>query len=154
MYGRGERLTTAKEYLRQIYLADRRIKILERERIDLKDCLYAYGRSPSDLTSDRVQSSADPDKILNLISKLTAKEREIVHQIDELVDMKTIISGQIQRMENAKYAEVLHSRYVLCAKWETIAADLDTTERWIYKLHGRALQEFSKQFAPFKRIGH
>lgn len=145
---------TAKEYLQQIYHADRCIKMLVREKNDLRDCLYAYGRSPSDLTADRVQSSVDPDKMLNLISKLREKEDEITQRIDELVDIKTVISGQIQKLNNPKYIELLHSRYVLCAKWEVIAVQMDTTERWIYKLHGMALQEFSKQFSPFKRLGH
>lgn len=128
--------------------------MLARERDDMRDCLYAYGRSPSDLTSDRVQSSVDPDKLLSLIAKINEKEAQILRKIDELIDMKETISSQIHQLTDQRYVELLHSRYVLCVKWEDIAMEMHTTERWIYKLHGRALQEFGRQFGPFKKRGH
>lgn len=120
----------------------------------MRDALYSFGRSPSDLTHDRVQASSDPDKMLSLISKINQKEAEITKCIDELVDIKAVISGQIQRLDDAKYVEVLHSRYVMCSKWEDIAAQMGKTERWVLRLHGRALQEFEKKFSPLKPIGH
>ena len=128
--------------------------MLQREKGDLRDTLYSLGRSPSDLTHDRVQASSDPDKMLSLISKIDRKEAEITKRIDELVDIKAVISGQIQRLDDAKYVEVLHSRYVLCHKWEDIATQMGKTERWVLRLHGRALQEFEKKFSPLKPIGH
>lgn len=140
--------------MQQIYYADRRIKMLQREKGDLRDTLYSLGRSPSDLTHDRVQASSDPDKMLSLISKIDRKEAEITKRIDELVDMKTVISNQIQKLGDTKYTEVLHSRYVMCSKWEDIAAQMGKTERWVLRLHGRALLEFEKKFSPLKPIGH
>lgn len=123
--------------------------MLARERDDMRDCLYAYGRSPSDLTSDRVQSSVDPDKLLSLIAKINEKEQAITRRISALVDMKANISGQIQQMQNTRYEELLHSRYVMCLRWEEIAVQMHIDLRWVYRLHGQALEAFAKQFGPF-----
>lgn len=123
--------------------------MLARERDDMRDCLYAYGRSPSDLTADRVQTSADPDRLLDLIAKINAKERLITRKISVLVDLKTTISGQIQLLDDARYEELLHSRYVMCQRWEEIAVQMHMDLRWVYRLHGQALDAFGKRFGPF-----
>lgn len=123
--------------------------MLIREKDDLRDCLFAYGRSPSDPTSDRVQTSADPDRLVALISKIDAKEKQIVRRIDALVDLKEKISGQIQKLQDPRYAELLHSRYVLCMKWEDIAFSMGMDPRYVYKVHGHALMAFSEMFGPF-----
>lgn len=126
--------------------------MLMREKDDLRDCLFAYGRSPSDLTSDRVQTSADPDRLVALISKIDAKEKQIVRRIDALVDLKEKVSGQIQKLQDPRYAELLHSRYVLCMKWEEIAVQTHTDLRWVYRLHGQALNAFTEMFGPFDHV--
>lgn len=123
--------------------------MLMREKDDLRDCLFAYGRSPSDLTADRVQASPDPDKLAALISKIDEKETLIIQKIDELVDMKKKVSGQIQQLQDPRYAELLHSRYVLCMKWEDIAFSMGMDERYVYKVHGHALLAFAEMYGPF-----
>ena len=126
--------------------------MLMREKDDLRDCLFAYGRSPSDLTSDRVQTSADPDRLVALISKIDAKEKQIVRRIDALVDLKEKVSGQIQKLQDPRYAELLHSRYVLCMKWEEIAVQMKMDLRWMYRLHGHALAAFTDMHGPFSHV--
>lgn len=123
--------------------------MLMREKDDLRACLFAYGRSPSDLTADRVQASPDPDRLVALISKIDAKEKQIVRRIDALVDLKEKISGQIQKLQDPRYAELLHSRYVLCEKWEDIARGMHVDPRYVYKVHGRALMAFTEMYGPF-----
>lgn len=115
----------------------------------MRDCLYAYGRSPSDLTADRVQSSVDPDRLLELISKINEKDQMITRKISALVDLKAKISGQIQQLQDTRYEELLHSRYVMCLRWEEIAVQMHIDLRWVYRLHGQALEAFAKQFGPF-----
>lgn len=126
--------------------------MLMREKDDLRACLYAYGRSPSDLTADRVQASPDPDKLAALISKIDEKEILIIQKIDELVDMKEKVSRQIQQLHDPRYVELLHSRYVLCEKWEDIAEQMKMDLRWMYRLHGHALAAFTDMHGPFSHV--
>ena len=126
--------------------------MLQAEREDLYALLHAYGRSPSDLTADRVQTSPDPDRTLDLLATIEEKETKLNEKIQTLIELKAAISTQIQQLDDQRYVDVLHSRYVLCRKWEQIAEDMHMADRWVFSLHGQALKEFSKQFAPFSKL--
>lgn len=142
---------TAKEYLSQIARMERHIKMLQRELEDLHRQFYP---SSPDYASDHVQSSYDPDKMGSLVAKTDAVERRIVDWIDRLVDAKERISKQILAMPNVRAAEILHCRYVLLMKWEEIAVKTNTDLRWVYRLHGQGLAEFTRQYSPLKATKH
>lgn len=135
---------TAKEYLSQIYKADRRINLLIRQKQDLRALLFSIGASVQDLQSDHVASSPDPDRISRLVSKIDAKERRIVREIDRLADLKERISGQISQLEDSRYVEILTRRYVLCEAWSVVASATGYSEQSVYRIHGAALLAFEK----------
>ena len=58
----------------------------------------------------------------------------------------------IGRLKNPNHQTVLISRYFKNESWEQIAADMFFTERWIYTLHGRALQELDDILTEFSRV--
>ena len=135
---------TAKEYLRQIYTANTHINILLRHRDDLRAQLYR-GTGSVQIT-ERVQTSPEGDPYIRLIAKIDGIERKINREIDRLVNLKQTIIKQIMALDNPRYAEVLYDRYVLMMTWEDIATGLgDLDLRWVYRLHGKALQEFEEQ---------
>ena len=142
---------TAKEYLMQVCRYERHIRMLQRELDDLHMELYPGG---IDYSGDKVQTNHDPDKFSSIIAKIDATERRIVAEIDRLVDAKERISKQILAMPNSRTAEILHSRYVLLMKWEEIAVKTNTDLRWVYRLHGQGLAEFSRQYSPLKATKH
>ena len=45
---------------------------------------------------------------------------------------------------NELHYQILHRRYILYDSLEKVAVDLHYGHRWICKLHGRALQAFTK----------
>ncbi len=135
---------TTKEYLQQIYQAQQKIKRLERGREQLRANLYSIGSPSGDLSPDKVQSSITGDKMLKLIARVDALEKDIVIEIARLTGLIKKISAEIERIPNNRYRNLLHDRYILTWKWERIAVDMDVDIRHVYRLHGKALQEFEK----------
>ena len=134
---------TAKEYLQQVYTISCRIKRLEKRREDIRADLYSL-RSPSDLSGISVQTSPSGDKMAELVAKVDEIECDIVDELKELTDRKEAIIGNIELVPNERYKQILFDRYILCEKWEKIALDRDKTVRWIYRMHGKALNAFEK----------
>ncbi len=134
---------TAKEHLQQVYAIQRKIKRLQDRREDLRADLYSV-KSPSDLPEIRVQTSLTGDKMLELVAKVDELERGIIAEIDELTEKKQEIIAEIERVPQENYRQLLFDRYILCQKWEQIALDRDKGVRWIYRLHGKALNTFEK----------
>lgn len=134
---------TAKEYLQQVYLIKRKIKRLQDRREDLRADLYSV-KSPSDLPEIRVQTSLTGDKMLELVAKVDELERGIIAEIDRLTDKKQQIISEIENVPNENHRQLLFERYILCLKWEQISIDMDKSIRWIYAMHGVALNQFKE----------
>lgn len=132
----------AKEYLRQIHLLDRKIN----NRIAEIDNLRADALSTSSVRydKDRVQQSSTGDKVSDGVIRYIDKEREIDAMIDELVDLKHKITGEIEQLNDPRHVELLFLRYVQCMTFEQIAVSMDYSFRQILRLHGSALQEFDQ----------
>lgn len=131
----------AKEYLQQVRVLDIKIN----NRIKQKDDLLSKIQSISlaENTPDRVQTGRNLDPLGTDMAKYLDMEREIVSMIDALVAMKDKIIGEIHQLHDPVHIDLLFKRYVECKTWEQIAVEMNYTIRWIYSLHGSALQEFT-----------
>lgn len=136
---------TTKEYLSQIYYADQKIGRLQRRRDALRARLYSSGSVSGQLNADRVQESLSDDRILKLIAQVDELECDIVDEIARLRKLQHRIAGEIEQVEDDRYRTILHDRYVLCRRWEDIARTMGVDKRWLFRLHGRALQDFGKK---------
>ena len=134
---------TAKEYLRQIYIINNKIRRLEQERESIRADLFSV-RSTTNYNADKVQTSASGDQMLRLIAKADKLERDIVSEIDRLVCLKASITREIEAVSDETCRDLLFRRYVLLQSWEMIAVGMGYTIRHIYRMHGRALQLFRK----------
>lgn len=135
---------TAKEYLQQIYFMNRKIKRLEDRHEQIRSDLYSIGSPSGKMDADKVQTSLSGDTMLRLIAKVDKVERDILYEMSALLDAKDRIVNQIESMKNEKHKDVLFKRYVMFERWEQIAVDMDISLRYVYKLHGSALKEFTK----------
>ena len=142
---------TAKDYLMQVYRAEKHINLLRDELSTLR--LMCYPSSP-DYSGDRVQTSPDPGKMPNLVSNITKTENRILSELNRLVIMRDEIARQILAMPNTRTAEILHCRYIQLLKWEEIALKTKTDLRWVYRLHGQGLAEFERQYMTGKKSRH
>ena len=137
---------TAKEYLQQIYVCNRRMKRIQETREQLRIDMYSIGSPMGNMSSDRVQTSTSGDKFGRMIARVDKLERDLVKEHGRMLALKDKIIRQIEAMDNEQQRSVLYNRYVLLQSWETIAEDMNYTTRRIYQIHGEALLEFRKKY--------
>ena len=129
---------TAKEYLQQAFLIDRRIKAKERQLDSLK--AHAVYTTPQ-FEEVVVSTSAYAKSALEESAvKIMELESYIASQIDELTKMRRNIADVIQAINNPEYETILEMRYLSFMSWDEIAARMDYCKRYMFKVHGRALE--------------
>lgn len=132
---------TAKEYLRQIAVLDAKINRRQKEVEELKT-LATHITTTAE--GDRVQSSGSMDRMAGIVARWVDLEEEIGQMIDHLVDVKHRIIGEIHQLTDDRYIRILEMRYVDRETFEQIAVTMHIDIRHIFRLHGYALQEFTK----------
>jgi len=137
---------TAKEYLSQIKEIDQQIGRMQRRRDALRASLYSLGSPAGSMNADKVQTTVSGDKMLRLIAQADEMELDIVRETLRLRQEQARIAEQIEGLSDQRYRTILHDRYVLCYKWEQIARGMRMDERWVYRLHGQALQAFADRY--------
>lgn len=149
---------TAKQYLNQIRDLDGQINRLERQRQDLRAMLFSTS-SPANM-GESVQTSTTESKWFALIAKVDELERDMVKEIDHLIDLKEAAAGKIEKISltdkqmERNVKEVLFRYYIRCESFEQIAVEMSYTYRWICMLHGKGLvafDEYLKSSAQFTK---
>ena len=136
----------AKDYLAQTYRIDQRINSKLEQITSLRELATKATSTISDMPHN---PSKNLHSMESIIVKMVDLENEINSDIDQLVDLKRDIISIIRRLNNLEYQTLLELRYLCFKSWEQIAVDLGYEIRYLYKLHGRALDECE----PFLR-GH
>ena len=129
---------TVKEYLSQAKFLDQRINSKIQQVAALNDLatkatstLTGMPRNPNHATSTMEEAIA---KIIDL-------QAEINSDIDTLVALKRDLSATIKAVGNTEYQTVLEKRYLCFQSWEQIAVEMGYDLRWLYRIHGKALDE-------------
>ena len=135
---------TAKEYLYQIWNLDREIEIEYRALEKVRSQIGVMPKPDPDTNAGRSGTTSDP--VFAYVAKVQKLEAQINKKIDRLIDLRTKIIGQIDAMDNRTYRNVLICRYVLMQSWEQVAESCGYSTQHIYRIHGKALQEFSKRY--------
>lgn len=73
------------------------------------------------------------------VIRLMEAEEEINREVDQFVDTKMDISKTIAMVRNENYRLILEKRYLCFMTWEQISLDMNYTNRWLRKMHDRAL---------------
>lgn len=130
---------TAKEYLQQYRHIQREIEDIDRRmaRIRLK---YA---APSAINySDMPKAHNSEHDLSDYIAKMDELTNYMISKYTRLRGIEVDIYMRVDRMENQRERELLRFRYIDGMTWTAIAEALDTTERNVYFIHGRALRHF------------
>ena len=129
---------TAKEYLKQAYRLDLKIKSDIEEVARLRDMATSI-TSPA--IGDRVQSSRSSDApFVRCVEKILLLEEKINAEISTMVDLKEQIREIIEAVPDADERMVLRYRYVHNLTWEQIGNEMNADARTIRRWHGNALQ--------------
>lgn len=135
---------TAKEYLNQIREKNVAVNRMIRQKENLEGMLYCIG-SPG--TGEKVQTSkSGSSRYEELFAKISEKEDEINKKVDDLVDLKIRICEQINELSDDVHISILYERYIEMKSWNTIADDLGYNPRYLFHIHGAALNEFYRMY--------
>lgn len=133
---------TAKEYLQNI--RDLHLDIIAKEK-DLAELKQQAESLQNTALTERVQSS---------------KSNSSNQTIDEVIDIENLLNEKktmcnklimstykiIIQISEEKYRRVLIEYYFNCRTWSGVSDVMHLNNRWVFRLHGRALQEFEKIF--------
>ena len=127
---------TAKEYLSRYRRLNAYIDCKVEEVAQLRD--LATRLTPTKMFDHNGNTT---DKVGRTVAKIVDLENEINSQIDELIIIREEIVKTIEQVQDERLRAILMKRYINGDKWEQIAVDMSIDLRFIYRLHGRALQK-------------
>ena len=82
------------------------------------------------------------------VARIERYTRRAVAAKEKLQDMRARAERLIDAIERPEYREILHRRYLLAERWESIADEMSYSLHHIYKMHGAALIEADKKMIP------
>ena len=132
---------TAKQYLMQAFRMKKKIESMQEDILRLEAA--ATDCSPN-LTGMPHNPSPSHSRMADIVCKIIDRKAELEKQVTELTALMAEIKYKLTLMEDETYKKLLYMRYVEGAEWQDIAAELFFSERWLYKIHPRALAEFEK----------
>lgn len=134
---------TIKEFLSQTRYLDMRIdskmKQLESLNALATKCTTVITGMPS-------APSKSNSTMADTIGKIIDLETEINRDVDKLVTLKAEIAKVINGVPKLEYRLLLEKRYLAFQTWEEIAVELGYELRWLFRLHGKALNEAEKVY--------
>lgn len=142
--------TDARNYLRQIHRLETRISMRQRQIKDLRRSM-SYLKSV-DYSADRVQTSPSGNGFTSDVLRLTDMELDIDRKIKACEALRETIIGQIERMADQRYVDVLSGVYIHRKDLMDIADDLHYDYYWVCHLHGEALKAFEVQYPNIRNI--
>ncbi len=129
-----------REYLGEIKRLDLYIKQRERELSELREAASCV--SATDFK--RIRVSPGSRKKYTAIDKFIDTESEIKMLINNMVEKKHKIIGEIQSLDNPLYAQVIFERYVEFKSLESIADEMNYNYGYIRRVHGEAVRVFER----------
>ena len=135
---------TAKGYLQQLKAMDIRIDQRQKQVDELRALAFGCG---SRKDGERVQTSRSPDALEKNIVKYVDIERECDKAIDEYIDFKNVIIGEIQALEDWRYEQLLYKRYVEYKGFGKIAREMEYSYDSIVHMHRTALKAFEEKYS-------
>lgn len=128
-----------KEYLRQAYLLDKRIKVDMDEVVRLRE----LATSVSSLRYDReyVQTTRSVEApFVKALIRVMDLEAKINMEITLFISLKEQILEVISKLESVDEQMILRYRYMSNMTWEDIGNELHAGVRTVIRWHGNALE--------------
>ena len=127
---------TVKEYLSQAKFLDQRINSKIQQVAALNDLAT---KATSTLTGMPHNPNHATSTMEETITKIIDLQAEINRDIDRLVDLKKELFSTIKAVGGTEFQTILEKRYLCFQSWEKISVEMGYDLRWLYRLHGKAL---------------
>ena len=133
----------AKESLRKIARMEQFIQTKKERLAVLKDMSSSissprFDDMPRNHNKGKSRLEETILKYIDLKNEIKSDEEKLEHE-------KLIILEAIGKIEEPEYQTILISRYFKQQTWDEIANSLFYTKRWLYSLHGRALEKLDEK---------
>lgn len=126
-----------KEYLREYRDHVRRIKRIESELTELRAMrLSVSGRN------DGMPRGSGQSDLSGYAAELDQLETSLCEEMRQRCVAYKDIANQINSVVSENEKDVLFYRYINGLDWWEIAEKMNYSERWVLKLHGKALAHF------------
>ena len=120
------------------------IKYIEEKQNDIEEIKTRLEKVTSRISMTKTSNiNTEGDSFSNGIIKLQALQQEYDEKLKELMLKKYIIDEKIDKLDT-QYRNILFFRYARNMNWDKIAERIGYDERYTYKLHGKALFEYTK----------
>ena len=140
-------MMTAKEYMKQYERVVEKIRQIETQIYDIEQTLGVRG-----VNYDYQPHGSGISQVTEATATKLIELREVQRDlVDKLWTKRIEIERVIFMIEDATFAELLQRKYIRLQKWDDVAADMKFDNRYIYKLHGKALIEVDKIIRNRKR---
>lgn len=126
-----------KAYLRGYQAHVRRIRRIESELAELRSM-----RASMTVNNDGMPHGSGQSDLSGYAAELDKLERDLVHERYQRVREYKEIVRRIKALRSENELDVLFYRYIAGLDWWEIAEKMHYSERWILKLHGKALAHF------------
>lgn len=126
----------AKEYLGQYQLAEAEIEACYEQIAALRDEATRMSAELSDMPGGGECRDLD-----DIVAEMVDLRAELIERIRRANELRKEICDLIHSLEDERLIRLLHLRYVDCLKWEDVAERIGTDLRYVYRMHGRALQK-------------
>lgn len=132
---------TAKQYLSQIEILDKRIQNKLSEEYQLRSLATNISVSNN---YDRVQTSGSKDRVGSIVVKIVDVQSEIKQIVSQYLETKSEVIHTIECISMLNFYEVLFKRYVEYKSLEDISEEMGYSLPHIKRLHSQALNEVKK----------
>lgn len=126
-----------KEYLRGYRTNRRRVSRLDGEVTELRE--LAESVKAIDY-SGMPHGSGNQKDLSDELARIELLEKKLGEEKEKCIESYIAVEKQIKTVQNEDENDVLFYRYVKGLRWWEIAELMGCTDRWVHKLHGKALQ--------------
>lgn len=132
-----------KDFLNHCKWHEQRIKFKQEQIQRFRDMACSITAPLKDVSS--FGSGVPSSKVENCIVNIAGLAQDIQKDIEKLRAELLTTKKAIALIRDTDLKLLLEARYIQRMKWEEIAILLSCSYRWILRLHGKALQELSKE---------
>lgn len=126
------------EWLQRYRLSLLREKQLMEEIAMMRSRMTALAQS---LGNPRVQGGKREDRAARVLERLEQLEAKLTAEAERELELRGQIEQAIAAMQDQRLQLLLRMHYFIGKSWEAIADVMQLDERWLRRLHTRALEQ-------------
>ena len=126
-----------KEYLRGYRVHVRRISKIESELAELRAM-----RGSMSVNNDGMPHGSNQGDLSDYAAEVDDLERKLLEERYNRIVKYKDVARRIKKLNSENEKDVLFYRYIKGMDWWEIAEKMSYSERWIHKIHGKALAHF------------